>query len=102
MTPAISTRLAAVSPSPEIASSAGSRSAPPDNSPVTTPLGPAPTNGLPSLLDSLPSDPMTPDPTPFAARHFDATAPEHASSMTSHHDATRIPPSKDNTPACHA
>src|SRR6266576_363907 len=112
MTPLISTRLAAASPRPESASIAGSRPLANSLGPslsltslsltslslislsltsLSAPslLGPVPLDGgPPSFLDSNPSDPMTPDPTPN-------TRP----SMPIHDAATRIFESKDNTPA---
>src|SRR6202035_3770781 len=91
MTPEISTRLAALSPRPEIASIAGSRSAPPENSPGPSRFGPDPPGGPPSFLDSNPSDPMTPDPThhlrPVITNNGAGnTRPSH----DDHDDATRI------------
>src|SRR3954452_9604244 len=80
MTPAISTRLAAASPSPDNASKAASRSALAEYS-----TGPSlfcsvpPDGGPPSFLDSNQSDPMTPDPTLETIRFATAAAePEHA------------------------
>src|SRR5262245_33392551 len=62
MTPDISTRLAAASPSPESASTAGSRCAPAAYSPGPSLLCPVPPDGgPPSFLDPNSSDPMTPD-----------------------------------------
>src|ERR1044072_10034992 len=62
MTPDISTRLAAASPSPENASTAGSRCAPVVYSPGPTLFCPVPPDGgPPSFLDPNSSDPMTPD-----------------------------------------
>src|SRR6266481_267657 len=87
MTPLISTRLAALSPRPDNASIAGSRSAPTEYSLCPSLFGP-PLGGPPSFLDSKPSDPMTPDPT-------QNTRP----SMPIHDAATRIFRIKDNTPA---
>src|SRR5580704_14595443 len=88
MTPEISTRLAAVSPRPDSASSAGSRAL--ENSPGPSLFDPAPPGGEPpSFLDSNPSDPMTPDPThrlrPVIHSDGACTRP----SMTIHDDATR-------------
>src|ERR1700730_114434 len=92
MTPEISTRLAALSPRPENASTDGSRSLPADNSPGPSRFGPVPPGGKPpSFLDSNPSDPMTADPTPLsAARHLTRRHRNTHQSMASQHDATRI------------
>src|SRR5882672_5923511 len=90
MTPLISTRLAALSPRPDNASIAGSRSAPTEYSLCPSLFGP-PLGGPPSFLDSKPSDPMTPDPT-------QNTRP----SMPIHDAATRIFRTEDNTLASDA
>src|SRR4029453_19548990 len=78
MTPDISTRLAAASPSPENASTAGSRCAPAVYSP-----GPSlfcsvpPDGGPPSFLDPNSSDPMTPAlPHSKKAVHYRNPGPE--------------------------
>src|SRR5580704_12800005 len=87
MTPLISTRLAALSPRPDSASIAGSRS--PEKSPganlseLSLPcpsrLDPAtPGDDPPSFLDSNPSDPMTPDPTHYPRPAVAATVSVHA------------------------
>src|SRR5580704_12771773 len=102
MTPEISTRLAA-SPRPESTSSAGSRSAPPENSPGPSMFFPVPLDGPPSFLDSKPSDPMTPDLTHhLRPRHLKRRRRLTRPSMTFHDDTTRISRIKDNTPACGA
>src|ERR1700742_2894346 len=99
MTPEISTRLAALSPRPENASIAGSRS--PENSLGASPSCPilpcpsrldpaAPGDGPPSFLDSNPSDPMTPDPTPYRRPPLPRQRLYTRPSMTIHDDATRI------------
>src|SRR5712664_2609669 len=91
MTPLISTRFAALSPRPDNASIAGSRSAPTEYSLCPSLFGPLLDGGPPSFLDSKPSDPMTPDPT-------QNTRP----SMPIHDAATRIFRVQDNTLGCHA
>src|SRR5471030_2449507 len=99
MTPEISTRLAAVSPRPEIASIAGSRSAPAANSPGPILFGTDPPGGPPSFLDSNPSDPMTPDPTHHLRPAFlDDGAGNTRPSMMIHDDATRISNQKITLP----
>src|SRR4030088_2800781 len=90
MTPEISTRLAALSPRPESASIAGSRSALPENSPGPTRFVPAPPDGgPPSFLDSNPSDPMTPDPTHHCGPILGDGAGNTRPPMTVPDDATR-------------
>ncbi len=81
MTPETSTRLAAASPRPENASSAGSRGAPAAVfALVQVYFAPTPPDGgPPSFLDSNPSDPMTPDlHTSNANRRRCGAYPEHA------------------------
>src|SRR4051794_9762143 len=103
MTPLISTRLVAASPRPAKASTAASRSAP-ENSFGPSLEGPAPLGGAPpGFLDSNPSDPMTPDPTPHLRRcHLSRQRRNTRPSMTIHDDAPRILQIKDNPPACAA
>src|SRR4051794_17634101 len=103
MTPLISTRLAAASPRPAKASTAASRSAP-ENSFGPSLEGPVPLGAAPpAFLDSNPSDPMTPDPTPhLRPAIFRDSAGNTRPSMTIHDDATRILRIKDNTPVCAA
>src|SRR5262245_14906016 len=91
MTPDISTRLAAASPSPDNASTAGSRCAP-----VVYSAGPSlfcpvpPDGGPPSFLDPNSSDPMTPDLTLQNAAGCRPSGPEHAPYHDHHDNAARI------------
>src|SRR5207344_3382361 len=104
MTSDISTRLAAESPSPDKASTAGSRCAPVAYSPGPSLFCPVPPDGgPPSFLDTKSSDPMTPDPTlqksgppsPWRDRNT-------RSSMTLMTTLRESLESKDNTLDCRA
>src|SRR6266571_3027426 len=99
MTPDISTRFAALSPRPENASIAGSRSAPAENSPGPGLFCPAPPDGgPPSFLDSKLSDPMTPDPTHVGGPSSARLSRNPRTFMTTHDNAARISNQKITLP----
>src|SRR5262245_41603982 len=104
MTPDISTRLAAASPRPDNASTAGSRCAPVVYSPGPILFCPVPPGGgPPSFLDPNSSDPMTPDLTLLKkAARCRRSGPEHAPYHDHHANAARISRIKDNTTDCGA
>src|SRR4029453_15098971 len=92
MTPDISTRLAAASPSPDNASTAGSRCAPVVYSPGPSLFCPVPPDGgTPTFLAPNSSAPCTPGPTHSKkAVHRRHRGPEHAPNHDHHDNAARI------------
>src|SRR5258707_15389623 len=103
MTPEISTRLAAASPRPDSASSAGSRSAPAAYSPGPSLFCPVPPDGgPPSFLDPNSSDPMTPDLTLQNRSTVAVVDRNTRPTMTIMITQRESLESKDNTPHCGA